>query len=50
MLKVKNLGNKFCSISAGIVETGATVHLPVWEVRVLLRANKQDLQFIMDEK
>ena len=50
MLKVKNLGNKFCSISAGVVEKDAIVHLPVWEVRMLLRANKQDLQIIMDEK
>ena len=48
MLKVKNLGSKFTSITAGVMEHNAEKYLEAWEVKMLVRMKTYDLQIIMD--
>lgn len=50
MLKVKNLGSKFTSITAGVMNTGDIKHLAIWEVKMLNKMKTYDLQLIMDEQ
>lgn len=49
-LKVKNLGNSFCSITAGLVKHNDVKYIASWEVKMLLWIGGYNLQFIMDEQ
>ena len=48
MLKVRNLGNRFCSITAGIMEHGAVKKMEVWEIRILVKLPTYKLQIVME--
>ena len=50
MLKVRNLGSKFCSITAGPIGTGEIKTLDEWEVRMLVRIGTYNLQIILDDR
>ena len=50
MLKVRNLGSKFCSITGGILDHGEIKTLDAWEVRMLIRMGTYDLQIILDDR
>lgn len=50
MLKVKNLGSKFCSVTAGIMNKGDVKYMAAWEVKMLTRLGTYNLQIIMDEQ
>lgn len=48
MLKVKNLGNKFTSISAGVIDHDEVKDIALWELKLLLWAKTYNLQIIME--
>lgn len=48
MLKVKNLGNKFTSISAGVIDHDEVKDIASWELKLLLWAKTYNLQIIME--
>ena len=48
MLKVKNLGNKFTSITAGVIDHLEVKDMEVWEVKMLVRIPTYNLQIITD--
>lgn len=48
MLKVKNLGNKFTSISAGVIDHNEIKDMASWELKMLLRIKTYNLQIIME--
>lgn len=47
MLKVKNLGNSFCSATYGLIEHNATAVLPIWEFKILIKMYK--LAIVVEE-
>lgn len=48
MLKVRNLGSKFTSISTGEIDHLEVKDIEVWEVKMLVRLKTYDLQIIME--
>lgn len=48
MLKVRNLGNKFTSITAGVIDHNEVKDMEVWEIRMLAKIPTYNLQIIMD--
>lgn len=48
MLKVRNLGNKFASITAGVIDHLEVKDMEIWEIRMLTSLPGYNLQIIMD--
>jgi len=48
MLKVRNLGSKFISITAGVIDHNEVKDMEIWEIKMLSRIPTYNLQIIMD--